>query len=165
MLEDANFDVLLMLDCYNAARAVTKGSNSTMEVLARCGREVLSEGPKASHPTGSPFTQTLIKYLRSSANSYQGLLMTELQSYMSLDEALKNQSPIHVILMGHYSPIILRKLSPNGESKPSDHQEQPRDFTTKVLLSISLRSDTLLVLEDWTQWLSSFHPPQVAGCN
>lgn len=163
MLEDANFDVLLILNCCHAARAVTKGSNSTMEVLAGCGREVLAEGPGGSHPTGSPFTQTLIKYLRASANRYQGLLVTELQSYMSLDEALKNQSPNHVILMGHYNPIILRKLSSNGESKPPDHQEQPRDFTTKVLLSISLRSDALLVLEEWAHWLSSFHPPQVAG--
>lgn len=164
MLEVAKFDVLLILDCCHAGGAVTKGSNTTMEVLAACGREVTATGPGGSHPTGSPFTQTLIKHLRSSANCSQGLLITELQTYMSLGEALKDQSPNHTVLMGHHNPIVLRKLSSNEGDKPQEQHEEPKEIlTTKVLLSISLRDDTLLTVEEWIQWLSSFYPPQVTG--
>jgi hypothetical protein len=109
MLERAKFDVLLILDCCHAAMAVTKGPAGTMEVLAGCSRENKAGGPGASSVIGSPFTSTLIKHLEESANTRpHGLLMTELQALLSLDEVLESQSPIHVALTGHHNPIKLR---------------------------------------------------------
>ncbi|KAN0066706.1 hypothetical protein V8E54_015176 [Elaphomyces granulatus] len=64
ILERANFDRLFLFDCCYAA-ALTKGSNEyTMEFLTSSRREVISQGPKWSPYVGSPFTQTLIKYLK-----------------------------------------------------------------------------------------------------
>ena len=63
MLEDAPYDVLLILDCCHAAGAVTKGSGATMEVLAGCAREKKAEGPNGMHTIYSPFTHALIKHL------------------------------------------------------------------------------------------------------
>jgi hypothetical protein len=82
---------------------------------------------------------------------------------MSLDEALKNQSPNHVVLMGHYNSIVLKKLSSNEGSRAPQQVQPQMTRATKVLLSISLRNDALLMIEEWLQWLSSFHHPQVAG--
>jgi len=65
--------------------------------------------------------------------------------------------------MGHYDPIFLRLPSGDEDTRQYTQGQWSEDATTKVLLAISLRADTLLVLDEWTQWLSSFHPPQVAG--
>jgi len=107
MLENANFDVLLILDCCHAAGTVTKGSNSTIEVLDGCGRDVLASGPGNSHPTGSPFTQTLIKHPRPPAEPPQGLLMSELQCYMSLDKVRYSRTNHRIM---SYSWVIMTQF-------------------------------------------------------
>jgi len=83
---------------------------------------------------------------------------------MSLDEALKDQSPNYTVLIGHHNPIVLGKLSLDEGDKLQEHQEEPKEvLAAKVLLSIFLCDDTLSVVEDLVQWLSSFHPLQVTG--
>src|SRR5437667_4109000 len=104
------YDVLLLLDCCNAASAVTKGSTSkTMEVLAGCARESIARGPGGPLVYGSPFTHCLTKYLRSCAGP-DGFFVTELQARLSIDNVLDNQSPVHNFLSGNENPIVLKPL-------------------------------------------------------
>jgi hypothetical protein len=164
MLEKAKFDVLLILDCCHAAGAVTKGSTGTMEVLAGCSRENKAAGPWGSCSViGSPFTQTLIKHLEESSTRPHGLLMTELQTLLSLDKVLEDQSPIHVVLTGHYSPIKLRPLFPERELKEMENRtSQIIKPEMKALLSISFRGNTLPDMEEFVHWLNSQYPKEVA---
>jgi hypothetical protein len=163
MLEGAGFDVLLILDCCYAAGAVTKGSTSTMEVLAGCGRESKAGGPGSSSAIGSPFTHTLIKHLEESATRPHGLLMTELQALLSLDKVLESQSPIHVLLTGHHNPIKLRPLFSEAELKEIESStSQTVKPELKALLAISFRGNVLPEMEEFVQWLNSQYPTEVA---
>ena len=163
MLETAGFDVLLILDCCYAAGAITKGLGGTMEVLAGCSRESNAGAPGASSAIGSPFTDTLIRHLEESATRPRGLLMTELQTLLSLDKVLENQSPIHVLLTGHHNPIKLRPLLSEAELKeiesPTSQTIKPE---LKALLAISFRGNVLPEMEEFVQWLNSQYPKEVA---
>lgn len=163
MLEKAEFDVLLVLDCCHAAGAVTKGTTGTMEVLAGCGREVKAIAPGRGSVIGSPFTHSLIKHLEESATRPQGLLITELQAFLSLDEVLENQSPNHVILSGHDNPINLRPIRPKAELQLT---ESLTSLTTKpelkALVAISFRGDVLPKIEEFVRWLNSQYPKEIS---
>jgi hypothetical protein len=153
MLERAGFDVLLILDCCHAAGAVTKGS-STMEVLAGCGRENMVVAPGAG--SVGPFTRTLIKHLKKQATQPNGLLITELQTLLSYDEVLKDQSPIHVVFMGHYSPIKLKPLvQAPGQAGVEIGIPQLIDPPLKVIVAISCREGALPDREEFVWWLNS----------
>jgi hypothetical protein len=163
MLEKAKFDVLLILDCCNAAGAVTKGSTGTMEVLAGCSRESTAFAPGAGSVLGSPFTHTLIEHLTESVTRPQGLLTTELQTLMSLDKVLEKQSPIHVVLTGHHNPINLRPLISDAKLKEEANRvSQSVKPEVKALLAVSFRGDTLPEMKEFVQWLNSQYPKEVA---
>jgi hypothetical protein len=163
MLETAEFDVLLILDCCYAAGAITKGPTSTMEVLAGCSRESKAGGPGASSIISSPFTHTLIRHLEESATEPHGLLITELYTLLSLDKVLKNQSPIHVLLSGYYNPIKLRPLLPETELKETENSiSQTVKPGLKALVAISFRENALPEVEEFVQWLNSQYPKEIA---
>jgi len=161
LLEKAGFDVLLILDCCHAAGAVTKGS-STMEVLAGCGRENMVVAPGAGN-VGSPFTSTLIKHLKNQAAQPNGLLITELQTLLSYDEVLKDQSPIHVFLSGHYSPIKLKPLVPaTGQGGVEIGIPQSIDPPLKIIVAIYYREGALPDHEVFARSLKSQSSREIA---
>ena len=163
MLEKAEFDVLLILDCCHAAGAITKGITGTMEVLAGCGREVKAIAPGRGSVLGSPFTHCLIKHLEESATRPQGLLMTELQAFLSLDEVLENQSPNHVVLSGHDNPINLRPIRPKGELQLTESSTSPiTKPELKALVAISFRGNVLPKIEEFVRWLNSQYPKEIS---
>jgi hypothetical protein len=163
MLEKAKLDVLLILDCCHAAGAVTKGSTGTMEVLAGCSRENTIVGPGGSSVIGSPFTHTLIEHLTESVTRPQGLLTTELQTLLSLDKVLENQSPIHVVLTGHHNPINLRPLISDEKLKENANRESRTvEPEVKALLAVSFRGDTLPEMREFVLWLNSQYPKEVS---
>lgn len=163
MLEKARFDVLLILDCCHAAGAVTKGSTGTMEVLAGCGRENKATGPGGSSVIGSPFTHTLTKHLEEQVSRPYGFLMAELQTLLSLDKLLEDQSPIHVILMGHYNPIKLRPLCSEADLEEIRTKMDPITTpTVKALLAVSFRGEELPNMKDFVQWLNYRCPQEVS---
>jgi hypothetical protein len=162
MLERAGFDVLLILDCCHAAGAVTKGS-SKMEVLAGCGQKIKAAVPGAGNVFGSPFTSTLIKHLEEQATQPNGLLIKELQALLSYDEVLKDQSPIHVVFMGHYSPIKLRPLVPVTEQGGVKiRMLQSIEPPLKVTLAISCQGRALPDREEFVRWLKSQYSKETA---
>jgi len=70
--------------------------------------------------------------------------MTELQTLLSLDKVLEDQSPIHVILMGHYNPIKLRPLGSEADLGEIWTKMDPITTpTVKALLAISFRGEEL----------------------
>jgi ankyrin repeat protein len=162
MLERARFDVLLILDCCHAAGAVTKGSASTMEILAGCSREAKAVAPGGGRVIGSPFTHTLIEHLEKGAENPHGLIISELQTRLSFDKILENQSPVHVVLAGHFKPI---KLKPIHLGKEEDIQEnktsEPSKPGVRAILAINFREDQLPKPEDFFQWLDSQRPKEV----
>jgi hypothetical protein len=163
-LESAIFDVFLVLDCCQAAGAITKGSGSTMEVLAGCSREVTAVGPGMGRVIGSPFTHSLIKHLEERAMQPHGLLVAELQTFLSLDEVLEKQSPNHVVLAGHYNPIKLQPLLSKSElKKMKPLTSQPRKPELRAVLAVNFREDRLPEQEDFIQWLTSLCPRDVSG--
>ena len=116
LLQDASFDVLLLLDCCFAARALKKGSGKTMEVLCASSREV--EAAIDGTGTGSLFTSALIAHLKSCSSRPEGLLVSELANLLHLDHTLEEQSPNHVTISGHGRPIILRSLNQGQATSP-----------------------------------------------
>jgi hypothetical protein len=135
---------------------MTKGFAGTMEVLAGCSRESKAAAPGAGSVIGSPFTHALIKHVQEQPFQPHGLLITELQTLLSLDEILEDQSPIRVVLMGHYSPIKLRPLLSETELQ----QNETREPVTikpglKALLSVSFRGEACPDIEDFVQWLNT----------
>lgn len=107
LLESARgFDILLIMDCCYAARTI-KGLNiKAMEVLAAVSREVTA----GISSTGSLFTSALIRHLQDPASRPNGLLLSELNKVMHQDPSLKEQSPNHIIIMGHRNPIVMQPL-------------------------------------------------------
>lgn len=87
-----------------------------MEVLAGCARETIASGPGGASIIGSPFTHSLIENLQDSATRPHGLLMTELQTLLSFDKVLEKESPIHIVISGHDSPIKLRPIRSKKET-------------------------------------------------
>lgn len=164
MLERAEFDVLLVLDCCHAAGAVTKGSGSTMEVLAGCSRESKAAAPGRGCVIGSPFTHTLIQHLEEGAKQPYGLLITELQTFLSLDKVLEDQSPNHVILMGHYNPIKLMPLISEAELELMQTQiSQRSEPKLRAVLAVNFRGEILPDMQEFIQWLNSQCSKEVAG--
>lgn len=162
LLEDTNIDCLLLFDFCHAAGSIEKCETSSVkEVLAGCGRESKAIGPGGGRVIGSPFTYTLTKYLEAGACRSHGFMMSELQTLMSFDEVLENQSPIHVVLSGHNNPINLKPLA----SRKEDERRSPR-FTHPVwprmraMLADNLRGG-LPSAEQFTQWLHTQRSEEV----
>jgi hypothetical protein len=166
LLKGVSLDILLMLDCCHAAGAVTKGISGSMEVLAGCSRESLAAGPGAGSIIGSPFTHTLTKHLREQASRPYGLLITELQTFLSLDEILREQPPIHIVLAGHYSPIKLQplhsKVDDGGEDPMEGRETATVNSKLKALISVSFGGNKFPDLENFTQWLNTQRPNDVS---
>jgi hypothetical protein len=159
MLERAGFDVLLLLDCCHAAAAVTKGCN-TMEILAGCGRESIAAGP--SGEGGSPFTSALIKHLSKEETQLSGLLISELQTMLSYDEILKNQSPNHVVVMGHRSPINLKPLVPETKQKKVEITTSQSQIEVPLKIDMSLLCLAVPDSKEFIRWLTSQPPKEIA---
>jgi hypothetical protein len=134
-----------------------------MEVLASCSRETKAAGPWGSSVIGSPFTQTLTKHLEEQVSRPHGFFMTELQTLLSLDKVLEDQSPIHVILMGHYNPIKLRPLCSEADLEEIWTKMDPITTpTVKALLAVSFRGEELPNMKDFVQWLNHRRPQEVS---
>jgi len=135
-----------------------------MEVLAGCGRESEAAAPGRGHVIGSPFTHTLIQHLEEQATQPHGLLMTELQTSLSFDKVLEGQSPIHVVLMGHYNPIKLRPLFSKAELEKMETRTSQRSKPElRAVLAVNFRGEILPDMKDFLQWLNSQCPKEVAG--
>jgi hypothetical protein len=111
------FDVLLLLDCCFAARALKRVSGKTMEVLCAVSREVEAN----IDPTGrgSYFTSALTQNLKNCSSRTDGLLVSELVSLLHHDKGLEDQSPNHITISGHGRPIILCPLNQMQTTGPS----------------------------------------------
>ena len=158
--------MLLLLDCCQAARAVTKSAiPGTKEVLASCARESFASGPGGSYVPGSAFTYCLTRTLKLNATLHRGFVITQLQTWLSFDEVLKDQSPVHVVLAGHDKPIILRPLISEPESNAHKLNRNSLDQykSTRVLLSIALREGTELRVGECVRWLTNLCPQNVTG--
>jgi hypothetical protein len=154
-LEAAPYDVLLLLDCCNAASAVTKGIGyKTMEVLAGCARESLALGP-GGPVHGSPFTHCIDKYLRSCASLPHGFFVTELQAKLSFDNILKNQCPVHNFLTRNENPILLKPLTTSVAVGGIEDTYDPQDSDTRVLLSVTLKGNARDTIEKFERWLTT----------
>jgi hypothetical protein len=163
MLENAKFDVLLILDCCHAAGAVTKGTTGTMEVLAGCGRETTARGPGGGSVIGSPFTYSLTSIPEKEASRPSGLLMVELQTLLSTDKVLKDQSPIHVVISGHVNPIKLRPIGSTAEQQLTDDPNlSAAEPELKALLAISFRGQVMPEVEEFVNWLTSQYPKEIS---
>lgn len=133
-----------------------------MEVLAGCRRESTAAAPGAGFVIGSPFKHTLIKHLQEQARRPYGLLITELQNLLSLDKVLEKQSPIHVVLTGHYSPIKLTPLFSETDLRQMEAQE-PVDIKPglKALFSVSFYGEVYPDIAEYVQWLNTQRLKQV----
>lgn len=171
-LEGACVDRLLLFDCCYAAAAVTKASvEHTMEFLGACGREVSCRGPvwSLSRPGslgGSAFTLTLIKYLKERSSVPNGLAITELQTLLTLDKNLDEQSPNHVIIQGCRRSLVLSPLE--GADKPFTNTEAvdvARHQEDKVIaiIAISFKGDTPTNAERMAEYLAHHAPNDVGN--
>jgi hypothetical protein len=167
ILERANFDRLFLFDCCYAAAALTKGSSEyTMEFLTSSGREVVSAGPKWFPYVGSPFTQTLIKYLKQGAQLPKGILVTELQTYLSLDENLDKQSPNHTIIHGHRRSLLLKPLKNAMGQVKNTQIENPLEELGRQLtaiVAISFQGEAPINAELMANWLGHQVPDGVGN--
>ncbi|OKL58041.1 hypothetical protein UA08_06739 [Talaromyces atroroseus] len=145
-LEKARFDVLLVLDCCNAAGAITSESKEgAMEVLAACGRESIALGPDVGSISGSPFTHSLTRHLHEQASDPDGLLTSKLYYLLQLDPILDNQSPNYFPFDHHRGPIVLRPLLSDAETAQISKRQQDTRAgpVAKVLISVSFYGDVL----------------------
>jgi hypothetical protein len=160
MVEKADIDRLLLFDCCYAAAAVKKSSTeSTMELVAACGREVECTGPKWDGLQRSLYTFTLTKILEEWASNHKGLLVTELQTFLSTDDILNNQSPNHCVIEGHRKPILLKPLVAAKDQNKDDQTVSPAQKPAtqiRVLIAISFRGDTLVAAQGMADWLGGY---------
>jgi hypothetical protein len=141
VLENALFDVLLLLDCGHSVGPNENGLWGTMEVLAGSSQEIKATGPEADSVFGSPFTHVLTKHLREQALQPHELLITELQAVLSLDKILEDQSPIHGVLKSHGSPITLRPFPSEEEEEEAMARRYRRARGNHYISSITFRRE------------------------
>jgi len=116
---------------------------------------------------GSPFTHSLTRVLEEKANRPSGLLVTELQTFLSKDQVLEDQSPVHVFISGHYKPIKLRPIGKaaaqgSAQDPPGDSMTSTAESELKALLAISFYGQVLSDVEEFVDWLNSQHPKEVS---
>ena len=175
MLEDAESDVLILLDCCAAASSISGSGSSVTEVLAACGPETWSPGV-GQHA----FTRNLIDELQYCGGDHnlsvaslhqQGFagIKSCKPTYSSNGESERRWTSIHTILSSEgkqrsidlvpsfiEAPSIVDE-NPSDTNQSSIDQVRPDDNSCypKVLISLSLEEDTLLKTDEWIEWLKS----------
>ncbi|KAN0086597.1 hypothetical protein V8E54_000285 [Elaphomyces granulatus] len=163
ILERANLDRLFLFDCCYSAAALTKGcSEHIMEFLTASGREVKIPGPKWTPYVGSAFTQTLLKYLKQGARRPRGMLVTELQAFLSLDKNLDKQSPNHTIVQGHRRSLVLKPLK-NTMVPPQSIRIEKGLCRFTAIVAVSFKGATPINTELMSNWLGNQIPEGVAN--
>lgn len=153
-----NFDVLLLLDCCFAARALKRLSDKTMEVLCAVSREV--EASIIQGGRGSYFTSALIQNLVQCSSRTDGFLVSELASLLHHDSSLDDQSPNHVTISGHDRPIRLRPLNqvqatgptPGVSNNGYNYEESLRKYLISLEVDGPNGPQTLnCLLDEWAE--------------
>lgn len=203
MLEQAESDVLILLDCCAAGSATVEPGGGITEVLGACGFEALAPGV-GSHS----FTRSLIdelKYMSSRDPFTVTMLHSNLIArikdwnprYNSGDCRERRRTPIHnfpkysnqqsIEITPFQSQISSNRLSFGTSSPPSNCSSSPLSEMTedidmisptssqsslndvwpgvqfkcpRVLISVALKDDQPLRIDEWIAWLSS--TPKVA---
>jgi hypothetical protein len=130
LVPSEDFDVLLLMDCCYASRAIKADQDTTVEVLAAVSSEITATMKRAK---GSIFTTSLIKKLQACASHPNGIGIGELSVMMHRDPLLNNQSPQYIPLIGGRHPIMLKPLvsDPATSHEPSvAHDDAPNNPAT-----------------------------------
>ena len=170
-LEDAESDVLILLDCCAAARSISGSGSGVTEVLAACGPETWSPGV-GEHA----FTRNLIDELQYcggdhnlSVASFHQKVLARIKSwkptYSNNGESERRRTPIHTIVSSKEKqrsidlvPSLIEAPSivdekPSDTNQSSIDQVRPDDNprSPKVLLSLSLEQVPLPNTIEWVQ--------------
>ena len=171
ILEDAESDVLILLDCCAAASSISVTNSGVTEVIAACGPETWSPGV-GEHA----FTKTLINELQYcggnhhlSVTSLHQKVLARIKSwkptYSNNGDSEPRKTPIHTILSGKGKPRSI-DLVPSSIEAPSIVDEKPSDANQssidqvrpddnscypKVLISLSLEEDPMPNTIEWMQ--------------
>jgi len=81
--------------------------------------------------------------------------VTELQTFLSTDDILNNQSPNHCAIEGHRKPILLKPLVAAKDQNKDDQTVSPAT-QIRVLIAISFRGDTLVAVQGMADWLEGY---------
>ena len=168
-LEDAESDVLILLDCCGAASSISGSGSGVTEVLAACGPETWSPGV-GDHA----FTRNLIDELQYcggdhnlSVASFHQKVLARIKpwkpTYSNTGEYERRRTPIHTIVSSEgrqrsidlvpsfiEAPSIVEE-KPSDTNQSSIDQVRPYDNSCypKVLISLSLKEDPLPNTIEW----------------
>ena len=175
LLEDADSDVLILLDCCHSIGSGSDVTKGTKEIIAACGFE--SEAPGVGHHS---FTSSLIEELRclgngptfTAASLHEKVLNRVMRSwdpgynaerfYCSdengrLRDKERRKTPIYRSLNGHprqrsieIMPLAAKDMNKNLTNTSSREECSP---PTKVTISIQFESSQLTNPRDFVQWL------------
>ena len=171
LLEHAESDVLILLDCCAAATSISGSGSGVTEVLAACGLETWSPGV-GEHA----FTRSLIDELQYSGGDHNLSVASLHQKVLSRIKSWKPRfsnngeyermrTPIYTILSSEGKqrsidlvPSLIEAPSivdekPLVNNQPSIDQVRPDDNSCypKVLISLSLEEDPVLNTIEWMQ--------------
>ena len=174
MLEYADADVALLLDCCYAASANQMSVAGTIEILAAC-----CQGSTTIGISSWSFTSCLVEVLRQSVDKSFSLAMlhAKLVNYRGADGDKKLlRTPIYSIMADPPKPSIqLTPLKPESTpplisdlldlSEDSENSNSVSDLAnsppfTRVWISVSLRN-RFQSADEWVGWLTTQMPPDV----
>ena len=182
-LEQAESDVLILLDCCAAVSSTGGSGNGVTEVIAACGSETWAP-PFGEHA----FTRSLIDTLGDWEGRQPPLsravihseILSKIKSWNPKDHnpthhqrteaAERRKIPIHIRVPNHDNErsIVLSpmKSAPELSAEPTlsplaEHNTfkevcgQPKDHCPTVLISLALEDDQRLATSGWAEWLQS----------
>lgn len=184
MLEQANSDVLILLDCCAAASSVAGSGSGITEVIAACGFE--ASAPDIGEHS---FTRSLIEemcFMALNAPFSVALLHNKVLSRIKCwnprynapnDLQEKRKTPVYILLtneanqrsieltpllkkpIDEFSSPFSKNLAEQADTTSSQTVEglwpDPDFKSPKVLISVALEDDQTLRTDEWVEWIGS----------
>ncbi|OTA84866.1 hypothetical protein M434DRAFT_36271 [Hypoxylon sp. CO27-5] len=149
LLFHANSDVLLLLDCCDAA-LIARGTKETgrFEMIAACARNC-----KTVAPSSESFTRALIKELEPHAE--EGIATPELSSKISENKKINQNAVFHDFVRRTPTHIILKRIS---DPPPKGFGKKPAGL---IVFVASLSEDPKG--KEIAEWIKAASPSLVMG--
>jgi len=152
LIDDADTDFLIILDCCHASQAARERVSQTVELLAACGMGCRTPGV-GKHS----FTQTLIKAIRTlSCSSKSSFSIRQLHAQMSKAEYGLRTTPVLFSLGGSGDSIRFPRIAAPALKATE------AEATYKFTVSVSERP-SMTQVDQISRWLRSAAPPAISS--